>query len=329
MRYSNLFFVLFLGVSMMSLSMCKNKQSDQIGKSEAVTAPDYDADSAFYFVKLQTDFGPRVPNTAAHDSCADALTQVLLQYCDTVINQIYSAKAYNGTTLHGNNIVGVFNPEKEKRILLSAHWDSRHVADHDPVEANRKQPIDGANDGASGVGVLLELARQLAMHRPEVGVDIVLFDLEDYGPEEGYNAPEGEWWGLGSQYWANNPHVADYKANYGILLDMVGDPSARFRYEYSSYIYAHDVQKLVWSAAYKLGFSSTFVAKQSNPIIDDHTYINTIAKIPMIDIIHQEDGTGTGFPATWHTLNDNISHIDKNMLATVGKTLLYVIYNEK
>lgn len=328
-KYSIITFGIAVVLLMINFTMCKHKTQDEIGMSEAAPTVDFSADSAFNYVKTQTDFGPRVPNTLAHDSCADYLTNTLKLYCDTVINQLYTSKAYNGTMLKGNNIIGIFNPDKEKRIVLASHWDSRHVADHDPDEANWKTPIDGANDGASGVGVLLELARQLSLKSPEIGIDIVFFDLEDYGPDETYNAPEGDWWGLGSQYWSQNPHIADYKASYGILLDMVGDASARFRYEYTSYIYANDVQKKVWGAAYKLGFSSVFVTKQSNPIIDDHTYVNTNAKIPMIDIIHQEDGTGTGFPATWHTLNDNIDHIDKNMLATVGKTLLYVIYNEK
>ena len=310
-------------------SQCDRKKDKAPVVHEYAEAPDFDADSAFFFVKAQTDYGPRVPNGEAHEQCARYLQTTLERYCDTVVLQKFTATAYNGTKLQGTNIIGSFAPEKKRRVVLSSHWDSRHVADHDPDPANRNRPIDGANDGASGVGVLLEMARQLSMKRPDVGVDIVLFDAEDYGAPEGSRAPEGEWWGLGSQYWAENPHVADYRADYGILLDMVGDANAKFRYEHFSSEYAQDILTKVWSAASRLGFGKTFVAERTHPITDDHYYVNTLGNVRMIDIIHQDDYSGTGFPPTWHTQNDNIDHIDKNTLSIVGKTLLYVIYEEK
>ena len=315
--------------AMMLITQCDRKKDKTPVEREYVEAPAFDADSAFAFVKAQTDFGPRVPNSEAHEQCARYLLSALSAYCDNVMAQTFTATAYNGTKLHGTNIIGSFSPEKPRRVALSSHWDSRHVADHDPDPANRNRPIDGANDGASGVGVLLEVARQLAQKRPDIGVDIVLFDAEDYGAPEGTHAPEGEWWGLGSQYWAENPHVADYRADYGILLDMVGDANAKFRYEHFSSEYAQDILTKVWSAASKLGFGKTFVAERTHPITDDHYYVNTLGNVRMIDIIHQDDYSGTGFTSTWHTLNDNIDHIDKNTLSVVGKTLLYVIYEEK
>ena len=293
-------------------------------------APAFDADSAFYFVKAQTDFGPRVPNTEAHRKCADFLKNKLAEFCDTVIAQEFIATAFDGTQLQSCNLIGSFDPENPNRIVFAAHWDSRPFADHDPDEANHQQPIDGANDGASGVGVLLEIARQLSLKSPEVGVDIVFFDAEDYGTPEGVEAPPGEWWGLGSQYWSRHPHRDGYRARYGALLDMVGAPDAHFRYEYFSNRDARIVLNHVWNIADMLGFGDTFIAQPSgHATTDDHYYVNTIARIPMIDIIHQDDYTGTSFPATWHTMNDNIDHIDKNTLAIVGKTLLCVIYNEK
>lgn len=313
-----------------SLTSCKSENKNQQDTITAtIQAPAFDADSAFQFVKKQTDFGPRVPNSDAHEKCADYLFSQLSKYCDTAMNQGFTAKAYDGTVLHGRNLIGSFGIDKAHRVLLAAHWDSRHVADHDPVAANRNKPIDGANDGASGVGVLLEVARQLSLNSPEIGIDIIFFDAEDYGAPEGANAPDGEWWGLGSQYWSNNFHIADYQADYGILLDMVGGDNASFRYEYFSANYAPDILNKVWTAAYQIGFDKFFITEPSNPITDDHYYVNTIAGIPMIDIIHQDDHTGTGFIATWHTTNDNISHINKNTLSAVGKTLLYVLYNEK
>ena len=316
-------------LSSLLFMQCDRKEKKQPVQHETVEAPAFDADSAFAFVKAQTEFGPRVPNSEAHEQCALYLQTTLSKYCDTVVLQKFTATAYNGTKLKGTNIIGSFAPENPRRVVLSSHWDSRHVADHDPDPSNRNHPIDGANDGASGVGVLMELARQLSLKSPGIGIDIVLFDAEDYGTPEGVHAPEGEWWGLGSQYWAENPHVADYRADYGILLDMVGDANAKFRYEYFSSEYAQDILTKVWSAASKLGFGRTFVAERTHPITDDHYYVNTLGNVRMIDIIHQDDYSGTGFPPTWHTLNDNIDHIDKNTLSIVGKTLLYVIYEEK
>lgn len=287
-------------------------------------APAFDADSAFQFVKAQTDFGPRVPNTEAHRSCAKYLQNKLAEFCDTVIAQTFTATAFDGTKLQSCNLIGSFAPENPVRIVLASHWDSRPWANADADEANHTKAIDGANDGASGVGVLLEMARQLSMKRPGIGVDIVFFDVEDYGSDG-----QSDSWGLGAQYWSRNPHVAGYHAGYGILLDMVGATGARFRYEQFSATYARSVLTHVWNIADRLGYGGTFVAESSHPITDDHYYVNTIAGIPMIDIIHQDDFTGTGFPSTWHTMEDNISHIDKNTLAIVGKTLLCVIYNEK
>ncbi|MBO4646203.1 MAG: M28 family peptidase [Bacteroidales bacterium] len=323
-----LLFALFCGLFFTQCEKKKEKKGQSVEESLR-TPPAYSADSAFLFVKAQTDFGPRVPNTPAHKQCLEFLKQTLAEYCDTLYCQEFTAKAYDGTELKSCNIIGSFAPEKTKRIVLASHWDSRPFADHDAEEANRQKPIDGANDGASGVGVLLEVARQLSLKSPEVGVDIVFFDAEDYGTPEGVSAPEGEWWGLGSQYWSQKPHIPGYRALYGILLDMVGNANARFRHEGFSELYGRSVINKVWGTAGQLGYGDVFLNATSHPITDDHYYVNTLAGFPMIDIIHQEDYTGTGFPATWHTLNDNIEHIDKNMLAIVGTTLLAVIYDEK
>ncbi|MCQ2272077.1 MAG: M28 family peptidase [Bacteroidales bacterium] len=285
----------------------------------------FDGDSAFAFVKAQTDFGPRVPNSEAHQKCAEYLISTLGQYCDTVYVQSFVATAYDGKKLDSKNIIGSFSPEiKENRILLASHWDSRPMADHDAIEANRNKPIDGADDGASGVGVLLELARQLQKDRPQVGIDIIFFDVEDYGTPSSVNLP-GDWWCLGSQYWAEHPHVDGYTARFGILLDMVGAPDAKFYHEYMSTYYAQDVVSKVWGTAYKLGYGSMFINQQANPITDDHYYVNKLAHIPMIDIIHQDNTTGTGFRSVWHTTNDNINNISAATLEKVGKVLREVI----
>jgi hypothetical protein len=296
----------------------------------SVEVPDFDADSAYFFLAKQVSFSPRVPNTKAHRDCADFLINTLSQYADTVISMPIAAKAYNGTTLHGQNIVGVFNPQAHKRILLAAHWDSRPYADYDPDPANHRTPIDGANDGASGVAVLLEIARQLRLNPAEIGVDIIFFDLEDYGaPQDERTAGGDNFWCLGSQQWAKNQHVKNYQARYGILLDMVGGKNAQFSKEKISMQYAPDVVEKVWYRAALLGFGSYFQNKESTHILDDHWFVNEGTNIPMIDIIEYDANSNTGFNKNWHTLSDNLDNIDKEILTVVGKVLLSVIRSEK
>ena len=152
----------------------KTKTTKQ-AETPTIIAPNFDADSAYYFVKAQTDFGPRVPNTDAHKNCGLFLQHQLEHYCDKVFVQPFVTTTFDGTKINCKNIIGSFAPENPKRVLLAAHWDSRPFADNDPDPANRDKPIDGANDGASGVGVLLEIARQLKANNPEVGVDIIFF----------------------------------------------------------------------------------------------------------------------------------------------------------
>ena len=178
MRFQTYLFIAVLLILSLIFSQCQQKKKEvQPEVYEAL--PAFDVDSAFHFLKKQTDFGPRVPNTDAHDSCAHYLYTILTQFCDSTARQSFTVKAYNGTLLKGENIIGIFNPECERRVVLCSHWDSRHVADHDPIEANRNTPIDGANDGASGVAVLLEVARQLQIKAPNIGIDIVFFDVAE------------------------------------------------------------------------------------------------------------------------------------------------------
>jgi len=214
--------------------------------------------------------------------------------------------------------------------LLCAHWDSRPYADHDPNPALRNKPVEGANDGASGVGVLMEIARQIHLEAPTIGIDIILFDAEDYGPhQDNQSGTSGtEWWGLGSQYWSKNPHKKGYFARYGILLDMVGASGAVFPMEGISMQYAREILKKVWNTANRIGYSAWFVYEPGQMITDDHYFINTIANIPTIDIIHLDKNTETGFYPYWHTTKDNLAAIDKNTLMVVGQTVLTVIYEE-
>jgi hypothetical protein len=216
-----------------------------------------------------------------------------------------------------------FDKDNTNRIALFAHWDTRPFADRD--KENPKQPVMGADDGGSGVAVLLEMARLLQLNPPPVGVDIVLFDGEDYGDAGG----KPETYCLGSQYWSKNLPVPGYYAKYGILLDMVGAANARFCKEGWSLKYASSVVEKVWNMAYSLGLGNYFIMKQIDPITDDHYFVNTIARIPTIDIINFDpDVNEVGFGDHWHTRKDDISIIDKQTLHAVGTTLMNLIYTE-
>jgi Zn-dependent M28 family amino/carboxypeptidase len=212
---------------------------------------------------------------------------------------------------------------------LAAHWDSRPFADNDPDLKNHRTPILGANDGASGVGILLEIARQISLARPDVGVDIIFFDLEDYGAPQDAQNNEGDTWGLGSQHWSRMPHVPNYKAAFGILLDMVGDHQAQFPIEAYSNYFAPKIVKKVWDMAEKIGYGDYFPKTEGAPITDDHYYINKIANIPTINIIHlRPDSRNGSFVEYWHTLKDDMSNISPETLKIVGEVVLHVVYNE-
>jgi Zn-dependent M28 family amino/carboxypeptidase len=227
------------------------------------------------------------------------------------------------------NIIGSYNPENENRVLLFAHWDSRPFSDEEADPVKQKQPVLGADDGASGVGVLLEIARQLQLKMTNVGVDIIFFDIEDFGqPNFGEKIVPGDWWCLGSQYWAKTPHIEDYKAKYGILLDMVGSADATFLKEGYSREYAASVVENIWSKAAKLGCSQFFIGQNGGAITDDHVPVNELRRIPSVNIINMKN-TGTGFASYWHTQNDDMRNINRVTLKAVGQTVMEVIYSEK
>jgi glutaminyl-peptide cyclotransferase len=294
-----------------------------------VEAPIFNQDSAYNFIASQVDFGPRVPNTKGHIACGDYLIERLKSYCDTVIVQEAQLTAFDGNVLNSKNIIASFKPKRAKRIMLCAHWDTRPFADQDTEDTNKA--IDGANDGASGVGVLLEIARQFSLKKPNIGVDIILFDAEDYGQPAVSDYPRMEHsYCLGSQYWATHLHKSNYFAKYGILLDMVGGKNAVFTQELASLTFAPKVLKKVWNTAAELGYGNTFQFKKTNLIIDDHLYINNLAqgRVPTIDIIEYNEVTESHFYEHWHTHKDKLENIDKNTLKAVGQTVLQVVYNE-
>ncbi len=302
--------------------------------------PAFSEDSAFAFIAKQVAFGPRVPNSLPHQKCGDWLTDRMKQYGAKVTTQTAVVTAYDGTMLNMKNIIASFQPEKKQRVLLCAHWDTRPFADKDPEKTKWKKPIDGANDGASGVGVLMEVARIIQQTPTNVGVDIIFFDAEDYGsPEfvaddakEKLHADFLTSWCLGSQYWARNVHQPGYNPRFGILLDMVGASDAQFNQEEYSLQVAGEVVDMVWKTADKLGYGSYFQQERVRGVIDDHVMLQK-AGIRCIDIIDTRPEVmamglgGYRFGGYHHTHKDNLDLIDKNTLRAVGQTLLQVIYN--
>lgn len=280
-----------------------------------VNRPPFDGDGAYALTGQQCDFGPRVPGASAHAKCADWLVATLKASCDTVIVQTGIVQTAKSGSLSIKNIIGVINPAASQRLLLLAHWDTRPWADNDPDPANHGKPVMGANDGASGVGVLLQLAKQLKSSGTTLGVDIVLVDAEDMGEND-----EEETWGLGTQYWTQHPHVAGYKPLFGILLDMVGSADATFTREYYSMQYASGFVDLVWGCA----AGSHFVNSAGGAVTDDHVFVNQ-AGIPCVDIIDLRSGSDTGFCPEWHTIRDTMDGISAATLAEVGQTLLNII----
>lgn len=310
------------------LSACGKKQAP-------VSRPSFSSDSAYAYIERQMAFGPRVPNSNAHMQCAVWLIEQLKAFGAEVELQKGFMPDYKGDNQQIYNIIGHFTPVQRDssahtsaRILLGAHYDTRPWCDEEEDYSERFYNVPGANDGASGVGVLLEVARQLGLKKADstlsAPVDIIFFDCEDMGTPRVYTGAEREdTWCLGSQLWATNyakNSAAVY--SYGIILDMVGAPDAVFPLEMYSTQYASNYQHQIWRAAEQLGYGAMFSKQQSYPITDDHYYINYIAGIPCVDVIHYDIRNATGFPHWWHTRNDNMDNISKSTLQAVGEVVM-------
>lgn len=315
-------------VLMLSCGSKKNETSQNGVATETIVAADsdevneglkmnFDADSAYSFVAKQVGFGPRVPNTEAHRKCGDWLISELRRHGAEVAVQAADLTAFDGTILKARNIIGSFNPDAPDRLLLLAHWDCRPWADADPDPANHKRPVDGANDGASGVGVLLEVARQLSLADTDKAIDILFVDAEDWGTEG-----DDDSWALGTKYFVANPFRDGYFPKEAILLDMVGGKNAIFRQEMFSAVNAPELVKSVWNIAAQSGYSARFPNEYGGAVTDDHVVLLE-AGIPAIDII--EFHPDNGFNPTWHTVNDNMNGIDAETLKVVGQTILNYI----
>lgn len=289
--------------------------------TEITTA--FSADSAYSYAARQVAFGPRVPGSNAHAACGDWLTETLKSTGATVTEQTATLTTFDGVKIPMRNILAKINPDADDRILLFAHWDTRPWADNDPDPANHKTPIDGANDGASGTAVLLELARVISSNPGiKTGVDILLCDAEDWGEES-----NDESWAMGARYFAEHAQKEGYYPKAAILVDMVGAPDATFMREFFSQRADPALADEIWSIGNSLGYGDMFVNRIGSAVNDDHVELIK-AGIPAIDIIDYREGQGF-FPG-WHTISDNMDAISSATLGAVGQVLeTFLIKNSK
>lgn len=317
-------------LALLLMSACASSPASKAEPSSTaleIKVPQFSADSAYRNIEKQVAFGPRVPGTPPHAACAAWLSAELERYGAEVTQQNFATLIYDGSLKNGVNIIGSFRPDLKQRVLLYAHWDTRAYADADRNPANHRTPIDGANDGGSGVGVLLEMARHFGAEQPNVGVDILFFDLEDWGAPDWARTSMQESYCLGSQYWARTPHRPRYQARWGILLDMVGGEGATFTRDLFSQRFNPSLLNRVWQTGQQLGYGRWFVNRDGGYITDDHIYVSQYG-VPSIDIIDYNPDSETNFPRTWHTLEDNLSNIDSGTLKAVGQTVMSVVYHE-
>lgn len=313
-----------LSVSLLIVSAtgCKGDKKESTTDDTTAAQPNealnlFNTDSAYSYIAQQVAFGTRVPNTPTHQECGEWIAGKLKEFGLEVVLQQANVSTHESVSLPITNIIGRLNPSAERRILLLAHWDTRPTADNDPNPSRKSEPILGADDAASGVGVLLEVARQLADRKSTLGVDFLFVDAEDMGISE-----QEDSWCLGSTYWSKHPHVEHYHAEFGILLDMVGARDAKFRWEYFSKVHAPSIVSSLWDKAASLGYGHYFIQADGAALTDDHKPIIDNLAIPTIDIVNYDPARSNGFGAHWHTHGDNMDVIDKEVLKAVGETLM-------
>ncbi len=304
----------------------KSAESDTISMSPA---PEFIADSAMAFINKQCSFGPRVPGSVSHQQCGDWISATFKRLNCEVIELTTTVKGYDGSDIPCRNIQARFNPDATDRILITAHWDSRAWADNDLNKAAHHTPVMAANDGASGVAVMLEMARVISQTGLSYGIDFVCFDVEDQGtPSWVEDAGDEDFWCLGSKYWAQQAYNIGYHARYGINLDMVGGRGGRFAIEGFSRRYGGTLVDMLWHIAHQIGYGEYFPLREAGYVTDDHLPINTIAHIPAIDIIPNTDNERSSFGPTWHTSEDTPENIDPEVMKAVGQSVLQLIYND-
>jgi hypothetical protein len=282
------------------------------------SAPPFDGKKAFATLQQVASFGPRNPNSAGHQVCLEYLRKELGAMAHSVRVQEFTHRGYGGELLRLRNVIASFSPEESSRVLLCTHWDTRPRADRDPDPVRRNEPMVGANDGASGVAVLLELARLFKAVPPAIGVDLVFFDGEDYGLEG--DTPN---YLLGSRHFAATK-PDDYVPRFGILLDMVGDAQLEIPREGHSMNFAPDIVDLVWEEAARLGYLQ-FADWTDEPITDDHLPLNAVGikTIDLIDFSYPDESH-----RYWHTHSDTPDKCSAESLEAVGTVVASVVYSQ-
>ncbi len=328
MKFKNIFILSIFCTAVMFYS-CSKEIKQEISKplyelQKNNNIPKFDGSNAYTQIEAQVKFGPRDPGSKGHQAALNYIRNELKKYTVDVELQNFTFPGYDSTTLRLTNIIAKFNPGKKNRIMFFAHWDTRPRAEHATKTALKDKPILGANDGASGCGVLLELARILNNNKLNYGVDLVFLDGEDYGKEHDLNN-----FCLGSKYFAAN-YPTDKMPAFGVLLDLVGDKQAVFEREGSSDKFAPAVVSLIWNIAQQLN-STIFSQEGGSEIYDDHIPLNQAGLITA-DII-DADLVGADTPVKrrnyWHSENDTMENISKDTLQQLGDVLTYLIYSLK
>ena len=323
--------LLLLICTTLTFSACRHRDAGDKTATPAtdytqVQVPAFSPDSAYRYVAEQLAFGMRTPGSKGWQQCGDYIVSNMRRWCDTLIEQPFKATLWDGSVVPGRNVIASINPHADRRILLAAHWDSRMWADHDPDESQQHQPVPGANDGASGVALLMEMARIMSSNAPDVGIDFIFFDVEDQGVPDWSEVYADDSWCKGSQYWSRNRHIPYYTAVYGILFDMVGTQQPRFTKEQVSRHYAPGLTDKLWAVAAALGYDNIFVNQATDPILDDHLYINQLAGIPCADIV-QNSPQGSFF-THWHTTTDDLDAVNPQTLAIVANVVMKTLYSD-
>ena len=293
------------------------------GRSGPKTA--FDADAAMRYTTEQLAFGPRVPGTPAHVKAGDWIVSMMKQRADTVIEQRFTHRTADGRELPLRNVLARFKPALTQRVLYVTHWDTRPTADDDPVLGNRGTPIPGANDGAAGVGLFIALGDALRKVPPNVGVDLLFVDGEDYG--RSFDPPYVDVL-LGSQWFAAHLPSPDYRPIYGVLWDMIADKDLDIYQEARSVQGAPEVVSRVWAKAKELGYDRYFISEGGQDVIDDHVPLleKGLRVIDVIDIDYGPPARGGGAsPSYHHTLQDTIDKISVKSLQIVGDVALSLI----
>jgi glutaminyl-peptide cyclotransferase len=281
-----------------------------LGLTSGCGGPVFDGDLAYGYLERQCDFGPRPPGSEAHEAMRRWLVETLRGFADEVSVQEFTAPGTDGSDVTLCNVIASFNMNATSRVLFGAHWDTRPIAECDPDEANRKTPIMGANDGASGVAVLLGLASLMSSKDPRIGVDLVFFDGEDGGNGGGF-----EQFCVGSAVFASS--MGDYAPSYAVVIDMIGDSDLAIPIEANSQRACPSVVRTVWDAAERVGAAS-FTEESGTAMFDDHIPLIQ-AGVPTVLIIDFD------YPY-WHTLGDTPDKCSPESLREVGGVLAALVY---